>query len=245
MKKNIFFLIACAIIVASCGSKSGGAGGGGPIPPPSVAAKINSAVIVAPTSGTLVINGSGTEITKAVINLSVVGNPVPTLSADGISFSGTQYTTPDLYESKTIVFGASNSAGSDSRSVYVTVNIDPTFAKLCGTSLSQGQSWRPTSHTKQLVTGGPIIPINIDCDLDDKLTFYANRTLKGEFGNDPNCPTGTTVRPNDFTFNSGAMTLQLEPAAVQPLRTVVFSGNTMECSYTKSGYILREYYLKL
>jgi hypothetical protein len=237
--------ISFVLLLVSCGKGSAPGPGPGDDPntPNTVAAKI-SASVTAPSSGTIVLDGSGVG-TKATIAVSATGNPSPSVTVDGNPFSGSQYITPDLVESKTIVFGATNSGGTDTKIMNVIVSVHPEFAKLCGNTM-QGQSWSFDSIFKRPVgvtTWVGAISVTSPCDADDVYTFYPNRNMRTNWGTNTSCPGG--IDNNSITYNVNTRILTPVASSGQPDRLVTFSGNIMTHTYTKGAWEYLERFIKI
>lgn len=217
----------------SCDPRSGGAGGGGPIEPPAVntPAKIGS-VSVSPSTS-IVLTGMN-PINKVTITASATGNPTPSITINGVS--GSQYTSDTLFVSKSFPISANNGVGSPDVTVAnVVVTVDPTFAKLCGNTMS-GRSFKLISATAQPVGGGTVTNIMTPCLEDDVVTFWCNGKVQINYGSAVGCTTGLSQTVS-FWFNPSTMgynTIGTIPA--QPDKTVDFpSTNVMVHTYEYNG----------
>jgi hypothetical protein len=205
-----------------------------PVPTPTPA-KITTSVI-APSTGSIILDGSGVG-TKAIVGVTSTGNPAPVVAVDGIPFSGNQYTSPDIFESRDIVFTASNTAGADTKKVSIQVTIDPVFAKIAGNSIS-GKTWLLIDQTKQPVSGGTVVSFMTSCYADDKYTFRPNLKSIVDFGNDQSC----TFKGKDsanYKFNKVTMVLQFLPEQeTNPPMEVSFPApNQMRLRHERDSYI--------
>lgn len=205
-----------------------------PVPTPTPA-KITTSVI-APSTGSIILDGSGVG-TKAIVGVTSTGNPAPVVAVDGIPFSGNQYTSPDIFESRDIVFTASNTAGADTKKVSIQVTIDPVFAKIVGNSIS-GKTWLLIDQTKQPIAGGIVTSFMTDCDRDDKYTFYPNGQMVVNFGNDQSC-TFKGTKSQNFKFNKTTMILQLLPEQeTNPARNVSFlASGQMQFRFERDEFV--------
>ncbi len=221
------------IFFASCKKDVGTGGHNDPPVNNNVAAKISS-VSVSP-SASIVLNGMNPS-TKVTINASATGNPAPNITINNVT--GSQYTSPDLFESTSFNVVAYNSVGQDASSANVTVTVDPLYAKLAGTTMA-GRSFHMITATSQPIGGGTITDMMNPCLADDVFMFFPNCTQQVNHGNSAGCITGLSlVYKNQFNASDpNNMLLKfIDVIPAQPDRKVEFpSSNTMVHTYDYNG----------
>ncbi len=167
----LFILI---LFFASCGPSSSPGGHVDPNPAP---AKISN-VLVTPTQN-IVLTGMPAQ-NNVNISVTADGFPKPSISINGIS--GSSFTTPNLFNSTSYNVSASNSVGTDSKKVDITVTVHPTFSQIVGLDSSL---WDFTSFKIQnLRDPAMTTPVEVitPCQKGYVFTFRKDLTSKVDRG---------------------------------------------------------------
>ncbi len=121
----------------------------------------------------------------------------------------------------------------------IPVIVDPTFAKISGTT---GQSWKTTRNTSVRISDGNLLELLQPSELDDIFTFYPFARWKVTYG--VLNPKATVEE--EFKFDSPKSEIAIQHYDLQPVRKVEFTSPTvMTWTYTKNGSIYTRYFEKL
>lgn len=126
-----------------------------------------------------------------------------------------------------------------SQDLNISVIVDPTFAKMCGTT---GLSWKTTRNTSVRISDGNLLELLQPSELDDVFIFYPNAKWKVSFG----LQNPQTTAEEEFRFNAQTSEIAIQHYDIQPIRKVEFISPTiMTWTYTKNGSIYTRYFEKL
>lgn len=182
-----------------------------------------------PNSGKVSVSWSVQNAKEVYLNDILVGS------------SGSLFTDTLLVAKKfTLRLVDSMGRNVKSQDLNISVTIDPTFAKMCGTT---GLSWKTTRNTSVRISDGNLLELLQPSELDDVFTFYPTGRSKVYYGTVNPLP--LSYLEEEYKFFPATSELAIQHYDVQPIRKVEFGVNTMTWSHTKNGFIYTRYFERL